>query len=158
MAAGVEIEFRRELFKDFRLGVNGSYMYTNVKLPESGVYTNNQRALQGASPYLMNADLSYAPTFRNNDQLTATLLYNLQGPRIHAVGISGLGDEKQEALHTLDLVVTYKLNDHFSLKLEATDLINQDVVFNQETSDGRILEVERYERGTGIQVGFSYNL
>ena len=101
-------------------------MYTSVKLPEGGAYTNNQRSLQGASPYLVNADLSYAPTLRNGDQLTATLLYNLQGPRIHAVGISGLGDEKQEALHTLDLVLTYKLNDHFSLKLEATDLINQD--------------------------------
>ena len=157
-AAGVEIEFRRELLKDLRLGVNGSYMYTSVKLPEGGAYTNNQRSLQGASPYLVNADLSYAPTLRNNDQLTATLLYNLQGPRIHAVGISGLGDEKQEALHTLDLVLTYKLNDHFSLKLEATDLINQDVVFNQKTNDGRTMEVERYERGTGIQVGFSYNL
>ena len=157
-AAGVEIEFRRELLKDLRLGVNGSYMYTSVKLPEGGAYTNNQRSLQGASPYLVNADLSYAPTLRNGDQLTATLLYNLQGPRIHAVGISGLGDEKQEALHTLDLVLTYKLNDHFSLKLEATDLINQDVVFNQKTNDGRTLEVERYERGTGIQVGFSYNL
>ena len=156
--AGVEIEFRRELLKDLRLGVNGSYMYTSVKLPEGGAYTNNQRSLQGASPYLVNADLSYAPTLRNGDQLTATLLYNLQGPRIHAVGISGLGDEKQEALHTLDLVLTYKLNDHFSLKLEATDLINQDVVFNQKTNDGRTLEVERYERGTGIQVGFSYNL
>ena len=41
---------------------------------------------------------------------------------------------------------------------QAFDLINQDVVFNQKTNDGRTLEVERYERGTGIQVGFSYNL
>ena len=38
------------------------------------------------------------------------------------------------------------------------DLINQDVVFNQKTNDGRTMEMERYERGTGIQVGFSYNL
>ena len=157
-ATGVEIEFRRELFNDFRIGVNGSYMYTNVKLPESGAYTNSQRSLQGASPYLVNADISYAPTFKNDRQLTATLLYNLQGPRIHAVGISGLGDEKQEALHTLDFVASYKLSNHFSLKLEVSDLLNQDVVFKQETRNGNKLEVERYERGTGFQIGFTYNL
>lgn len=157
MAAGIEIEFRRELFKDFRLGINGSYMYTNVKLPEGGAYTNQQRSLQGASPYLLNADISYAPTFKNNTQLTATLLYNLQGERIHAVGISGLGDEKQDALHTLDFVATYKLNEHFNLKLQLTDLLNQDIVFHQETQTGKKLEVERYGRGTGFEIGFGYN-
>lgn len=109
VAAGVEVEFRRELFRDFRVGANASYMYTNVQLPEGGAYTNAQRSLQGASPYLVNADISYAPKFKNDTQLTVTLLYNLQGPRIHAVGISGLGDVKQEDLHTLDFVATYKL-------------------------------------------------
>ena len=158
VAAGVEVEFKRELFRDFRLGVNGSYMYTNVKLPEGGAYTNNQRSLQGASPYLVNADISYSPTFKNETQLTATLLYNLQGPRIHAVGISGLGDEMQEAVHTLDFVASYKINQHFSLKLQLTDLLNQDIVFKQETQNGRKLEVERYERSTGIEIGFAYNL
>ena len=36
MATGVEIEFRKEIVKDLRFGVNGSYMYTNVKLPKGG--------------------------------------------------------------------------------------------------------------------------
>ena len=158
MAAGVEVEFRRELFRDFRVGANASYMYTNVQLPEGGAYTNAQRSLQGASPYLVNADISYAPKFKNDTQLTATLLYNLQGPRIHAVGISGLGDVKQEDLHTLDFVATYKLNAHWNFKLQLTDLLNQDIVFKQEVKDGRKLEVERYGRGTTFELGFSYTL
>lgn len=158
VAAGVEVEFRRELFRDFRVGANASYMYTNVQLPEGGAYTNAQRSLQGASPYLVNADISYAPKFKNDTQLTATLLYNLQGPRIHAVGISGLGDVKQEDLHTLDFVATYKLNDHWNFKLQMTDLLNQDIVFKQEVKDGRKLEVERYGRGTTFELGFSYTL
>ena len=70
----------------------------------------------GTLPYLVNADISYAPKFKNDTQLTATLLYNLQGPRIHAVGISGLGDVKQEDL-VADFVATYKLNDHWNFKL-----------------------------------------
>lgn len=159
VAAGLEVELRRELTRDIRVGVNGSFMYTNVKLPEDGgAYTNAQRALQGASPYLVNADISYTPTIRNEKPLTATLLYNLQGPRIHAVGISGLGDEKQLPVHTLDFVASYQLNNHFSLKLEVTDLLNQDIVFKQETKNGDNLEVERFKRGTGFEIGFSYAL
>ena len=159
VAAGLEVELRRELTRDIRVGVNGSFMYTNVKLPEDGgAYTNSQRALQGASPYLVNADISYTPTIRNEKPLTATLLYNLQGPRIHAVGISGLGDEKQLPVHTLDFVASYQLNNHFSLKLEVTDLLNQDIVFKQETKNGDNLEVERFKRGTGFEIGFSYAL
>ncbi len=159
VAAGLEVELRRKLTRDIRVGVNGSFMYTNVKLPEDGgAYTNAQRALQGASPYLVNADISYTPTIRNEKPLTATLLYNLQGPRIHAVGISGLGDEKQLPVHTLDFVASYQLNNHFSLKLEVTDLLNQDIVFKQETKNGDNLEVERFKRGTGFEIGFSYAL
>ena len=52
MAAGVELEMRKRLVKDLRLGTNISYMYTNVKLPQSGAYTNKERSLQGASPIL----------------------------------------------------------------------------------------------------------
>ena len=44
IATGVEIEFRKELFKNFRIGANGSYMYTNVVLPEGG-YIPTRNAL-----------------------------------------------------------------------------------------------------------------
>ena len=158
MATGVEIEFRKEIVKDLRFGVNGSYMYTNVKLPEGGAYTNSQRALQGASPYLANADLTYSPAFSNDRQLSVALLYNLQGPRIHSVGISGLGDIKQQPVHTLNFTGSYRFNRRFAVKLQMTDLLNQDIVFKQEVKDGRKLEVERYGKGTGFEVGFSYDL
>ena len=131
MATGVEIEFRKEIVKDLRFGVNGSYMYTNVKLPEGGAYTNSQRALQGASPYLANADLTYSPAFSNDRQLSVALLYNLQGPRIHSVGISGLGDIKQQPVHTLNFTGSYRFNRRFAVKLQVNDLLNQDILFKQ---------------------------
>ena len=157
VAAGIELEFRRELATNLRLGVNGTYMYTNVKLPEGGAYTNAQRSLQGASPYLINADLSYLLKINNTQVLSATLLYNLQGPRIHAVGISGLGDEKQDALHTLDLVTTYEVNKHLRLKMQLNNMINHDIIFRQEVKNGTKVEVERYKRGTGFELGMSYS-
>ena len=159
MATGVEIEFRKEIVKDLRFGVNGSYMYTNVKLPEGGAYTNSLRALQGASPYLANADLTYSPAFSNDRQLSVALLYNLQGPRIHSVGISGLGDIKQQPVHTLNFTGSYRFNRRFAVKLQVNDLLNQDILFKQEVpTTGDKVEVERFRKGTGLEVGFSYDL
>lgn len=159
MATGVEIEFRKEIVKDLRFSVNGSYMYTNVKLPEGGAYTNSQRALQGASPYLANADLTYSPAFSNDRQLSVALLYNLQGPRIHSVGISGLGDIKQQPVHTLNFTGSYRFNRRFAVKLQVNDLLNQDILFKQEVpTTGDKVEVERFRKGTGFEVGFSYDL
>lgn len=156
MAAGVEIELRKMLARDLRLGINGTYMYTNVKLPEGGVYTNKERALQGASPYLLNADLTWTPRFGGERQLNLALLYNLQGPRIQAVGISGLGDVTQRPVHTLNFSAAYRFSARAELKMQLTDLLNRALVFEQEVSQtNRTVEVERYRRGTGFEIGLN---
>lgn len=156
MAAGVEIELRKTLVRDLRLGINGTWMYTNVKLPESGVYTNKERALQGASPYLVNADLTWTPRFGGERQLNLALLYNLQGPRIQAVGISGLGDVTQRPVHTLNFSAAYRFSARAELKMQLTDLLNRALVFEQEVPQtNRTVEVERYRRGTGFEIGLN---
>ncbi|WP_373721224.1 TonB-dependent receptor [Bacteroides heparinolyticus] len=158
IAGGMEVEFRKQLARDLRLAANVSYMYTNVKLPEGGAYTNKERSLQGASPILANADLTYSPRFGEERQLNLALLYNLQGSRIHSVGIAGLGDVKQQAVHTLNFNASYSFSKRFSIKLQLDDLLNRTVVFKQEVpSTGQTIEVERYKRGTGIEIGASYN-
>lgn len=159
MAGGMEVELRKQLMKDLRLGANISYMYTNVKLPEGCAYTNKERPLQGASPILANADLTYSPRFGEERQLNLALLYNLQGSRIHAVGVSKLGDIKQQTLHTLNFSAGYDINSHFSLKLQVNDLLNRAVIFKQEVpSTGEEVEVERYKKGANLEIGFSYKL
>ena len=68
--AGLEVELRKNLFNRtnaagtrnnrLSLGVNASYIYTNVTLDI--VNTDPRRSqLEGASPFLANADLSYTP-------------------------------------------------------------------------------------------------
>ena len=157
IAAGLEVEARKEVVKNFRIGVNGSFMYTDVKLPDGGAYTETKRALQGASPYLVNADLSYAPRFGEESQLILALVYNLQGPRIHAVGYAGLNDVKQDSLHTLNFIGTWQLDKHLSLKLQAHDLLNSTVRFKQKLSNsGEKVTVESFQPGTSAEVGFSY--
>lgn len=157
VAGGVEVELRKLIVSDLRIGANVSYMYTNVKLPESGAYTNKERSLQGASPILANADVTYSPRFGEVRQLNLALLYNLQGSRIHSVGISGLGDVKQQAVHTLNFSAGYNFDRHFSMRLQVNDLLNRAVVFKQDVpKTGQNMEVERYKRGTSFEVGASY--
>lgn len=159
MAAGIEAEMRKELVRNLRLGANFSYMYTNVKLPEGGAYTNDKRSLQGASPILMNADLTYNPRFGEDRQLSLALLYNLQGRRIHAVGVSQLGDIKQQTVHTMNFVASYAFNKHLTASLRVEDLLNRPVIFKQDVpSTGETIEVERYKEGSRIELGISYRL
>ena len=156
-AAGAEIEIKKYIVGGLRIGANVSYMYTDVKLPEGGAYTNKERSLQGASPILVNADLTYTLNIKDKQKLTAALLYNLQGRRIHSVGVSGLGDVKQQTVHTLNLNIGYELNSHLSFKLQVKDMLNRAVVFKQDVpSTGEEVEVERYKRGASFDVGFNY--
>ena len=159
LAAGIELEFRKEIVRDLSASANASLMYTNVILPEGGSYTNDRRSLQGASPYLANADISYTPSFRNGSSLSLALLYNLQGPRIHAVGVMGLGDVKQMPVHTLDFNGSYSFNEHFSLKFAFKNLLDSTIRFTQDIpSAGRTVEVEQWKVGTGFELGISWSL
>ena len=159
MATGIEVEIRKSIIRGLVSGANASYMYTNVILPEGGAYTNTNRALQGASPYLVNADLTYSPEFKNGQRMNLALLYNLQGPRIHAVGISGLGDVTQLPVHTLNFVASYQFNDRMSISFKANDILNRDIVFEQDVpTTGKTVEVERFKTGTNLEVGFSLKL
>lgn len=156
-AAGAEIEVKKKIITGLKVGANVSYMYTDVKLPESGAYTNKERSLQGASPILLNADLTYTLDIKENNRFTAALLYNLQGRRIHSVGVSGLGDVKQQTVHTMNLNLGYSIGSHWSLKAQVKDLLNRAMVFKQDVPNtGEEVEVESYKRGTSFDLGFNY--
>jgi outer membrane receptor for ferrienterochelin and colicin len=157
-AAGLEVEFRRNLTKHFKLDFNLSCIYTRISLPENRIYTDHSRALQGASPYLMNLDLNYATRFMHDRGLFLSAIYNLQGPRIHSVGINGVSNVIEEAFHSLDLTASYSLNEQIHLKFQAKNLLNQQQEFTQEIkTTGRKETVEYYRRGLGLQWGVSMN-
>ena len=156
-AMGVELEVRKSILPNLGVGFNGAYMYTNVILPDGGVYTDSQRALQGASPYLLNADVTYMYKSKKGSNLSLSLLYNFQGPRIETVGISGMNNIIQESFHTLDFVTNYKLNKNWSFNLQLENLLNSQALFTQEV-DGNPISVENYYDGMKIKIGVSFNL
>lgn len=152
-AYGIEIEARRRLNDHWHIGANASFMYTDVKLPEGGgAYTNSQRSLQGASPYLGNADVTYTNTFRNNAKLTAAVLYNLQGPRIDAVGISGLGDSRELSRHTLDINASLETANRLALKIKVYNILALDTRCDQEVPN---IDQDIRVKNTPTSAGFS---
>ncbi|MGM9769023.1 MAG: carboxypeptidase-like regulatory domain-containing protein [Candidatus Cryptobacteroides sp.] len=159
VAAGIEAEIRKEIAKGLTVSANGTYMYTNVKLPEGGVYTNSERGLQGASPYLVNADVVYAPEFRNGSRLSLALLYNLQGPRIHSVGLSGLGDVKQMPFHSLDFNAVWSFNTRLSLNLGFKNILCSKTRFRQDVPQtGETVDIEGWDEGAGFSIGINWKL
>lgn len=153
---GVELEIRKNLVSNFSVDFNASYIYTKINLPESGVYTDKKRELQGASPYLFNLDLNYSPQFSNDRALSLTAVYNLRGPRIHSVGIDGNENVIEAAFNSLDFVGSYKLNKVTQVKLQAKNLVNQEQKFTQE-ANGEDIVVKGYKSGTSVSIGFSLN-
>ncbi len=155
--AGLEIEMKKKLAKDLKLDFNASYIYTRITLPEDGIYTDKSRQLQGASPYLVNADLNYSPKFSKEKSLSLSLVYNLQGPRIHTVGINNVNNVEEKTFNTLDFVGRYSINPHIQFKLQAKNLINQNHEFTQKIAgSGKDETVKFFKNGTSFDLGFTY--
>lgn len=155
-AAGVELEIRKKITKDLKIDFNASYIYTQIDIPENTTYTDRKRRLQGASPYLVNLDINYAPSFGKDRSGSFSLVYNVQGPRISSAGIGGVNNINEEAFHSLDFISSYNINPKMKIKFQAKNLINQRVEFSQKVTDtGRTEIVEYYKKGLSLGIGFS---
>ncbi|MFI3286175.1 MAG: TonB-dependent receptor [Rikenellaceae bacterium] len=159
LAAGVEFEIRKSIAQGLNLGFNASYIYTNVQLEEgNGIYTDTNRQLQGASPYLVNADVSYLHRMGDYSTMSFSLVYNLQGPRIEAVGVESLCDVMQEQFNTLNFVYNYQVNSKLSVKAKVDNILCQSVKYTQyvEMLDETIT-VGEDNTYMGASIGLTYN-
>jgi outer membrane receptor for ferrienterochelin and colicin len=153
---GAEIELRNQVAKDLKVDFNASWIYTHISLPERGLYTDKTRQLQGASPYLLNFDVNYAPKFDGDRQVSVSAVYNLQGPRISSVGINEVSNVVEEAVHSLDVIAFYSLGRGMKLKLQAKNLLNSEHTFTQKIKDtGKKETVQYFRQGINIGIGFS---
>lgn len=154
---GIEFESRVGLYhlaeslRAFGFTANLTLAKSEVKLTEAqkGMMTNGSRPMFGQSPYALNLGLLYENALSGT---TAQLLYNVFGPRLDGVGINGLDDTYEKAFHRLDLTVTQGLGSGFDMKLAATNLLDQDEVF--ETGD---IETSRFSPGLGASASLGWS-
>lgn len=163
---GVELEmiknlgnlFKSEMWRPFTFGMNATIMYSEVKIPESNKFlTNRKRELQGASPFLINADLTYDKKITGKWTTKATLTYNVFGKRIYAVGGNGIGDFIEQPQHTIDFIWSNKINNRLSIGVTVKDLLNTEFRVEQEgVKEGKNAITDSYKDGMGISVKLGY--
>ncbi|MCU0753629.1 MAG: TonB-dependent receptor [Xanthomonadales bacterium] len=122
--------FARVPWDALYLGTNYAKIESSIGLsPETqGIATSLDRPLQGQSPYVFNAQLSWQPEGSGRE---ATLLYNVFGARISAVGTNGRADIYEEPFRQLDFVYGQSLGQGFKMKLRLRNLLDPEARFTQ---------------------------
>ena len=172
---GVELDIRKQLdflhLPQLSLSLNASWIHSSVNFPEGS--HEQDRPMQGQSPYLVNAGLFYnsslaTPRKEWQKGWTAAVLYNVIGKRIIGVGRNvGSGetdvrvpDSYEMPRHQIDINIG-KSFGRFDLRLSLRDALAQKVQFKQfeKSAGGEIEQVTRsYKPGRTLSLTASYKL
>jgi TonB-dependent receptor len=172
---GLEVEIRKTILQNtdedaiLSFGLNATYMKTEQDLFENinGTYNlsfdRTKEELQGASPFLLNADINYSPVFKNYKP-TANLVYSYFADRIDALGSGQLGNVIEKSVSTLDFIWKNNINNKFEINLSAKNLLNPTITYVRETTLGDVIVnsangkgVSNYKRGLDIGIQLKYN-
>ena len=171
---GVEIEVRKNLLENedeetlLSAGLNTTFMHTEQDLYDviQGTYSvnfrNDSEQLQGASPFIINADVSYSPTF-GSYKPTGNLVFSYFADRIDALGSGQLGNIVEKSVPTLDFILRNKITDKFEVNFSLRNILNPDIKYVRETSGGDVLVtstngkgVSGFDRGRNIGLQLKY--
>jgi len=173
--AGVEFEMVKNIgtllgadstvWNDFSVGMNAALLYSELTIQQQAgnansadvVLTNEKRPMQGASPYLVNFDLSYARAIGENVKGTVTMAYNVFGKRVFAAGANGLGDQYELPVNTLNLVFRADIGKKWQANITCRNIIDAHFRVSQETPAGTSL-VNDYRIGSTFGAGLSYRI
>ena len=172
---GAEIDFRKNLILNedddpkLSFGINATIMHTEQDLYDNIVGTFNvsfsedEEQLQGASPFVGNADITYAPTISENFKPSATLSSSYFSDRIDALGSGTLGNVIEKGIPSLDFVLRNKIGEKFQANFAVKNILNPRVRYIRESADGDILvtsangkDVTNYRKGLNIGLQLKY--
>ena len=177
---GVELEVRKGLIKDedenniLAAGMNVTYTSTTQDLKTvSGTFNTNfnrdSDELQGASPLLINADVSYSPTFGEYKPV-ANLVFSYFSDRIDALGSGQLGNIIEKGVPTLDFVWKNTINKNFEINASVKNILNpsiqrvrENVAFDATLANDLGINpnlsefaLSNYKRGVNASIQFKY--
>lgn len=171
--AGIELEGilalsrLAESLDKWTLGANATVMYSNVERNtvdqalETDLMANRKRKLQGAAPWVLNADLKYEFKNSNNLKHTASLVYNVSGKKIYGVGWNSLDNVYENPFHQLDFIYNAELTKNWNVKLGVLNILNSE--YRLEMGENSLLPLqnpdllmENYKRGTTFNITLGY--
>jgi hypothetical protein len=147
---GVEVEYRKDLPLNLYSAGNVALVASRIDLGDAGgIQTNDERPLQGQSPYVVNVQLGWDHPDRDD---RATLLYNVAGRRIVEVGAQGAPDTYELPVHRLDLVLRKDLGRGLGLTLKGSNLLDSAARTVQGDE-----EVDAIREGWRVGLGVSWS-
>ncbi len=166
---GVEIEARKNLVQSgedatlLSAGFNFTYMHTKQDLYSSieGSYgTSFNRAtdkLEGASPIIINADLSYKPIMSGKFRPTANLIFNYSSDKIFSLGSGNVGNIIEKGIPTLDFTLKNKIGFNTELNFSAKNMLDPNIeTIRENTGDGNVI-LSSYKKGITLGLQLKYN-
>ena len=163
---GGEVEVRKNLLLNgdsspmIAMGLNLTYMYTKQDLRDSNglfstTFNKTEEALQGASPLLLNADISYSPilgTYRPG----VNLVYSYFSDRIDAIGSGQLGNIIEKQVSSLDFIWKNNISDSLEINASAKNILDPSIErIRENTSQGDVI-LSQYKRGIDLAVQLKY--
>jgi hypothetical protein len=142
---GLEIDFRKNLnwldkvmgtnvMKDFALVGNLTIAKSEFTVDTSVVNGAVTKApLQGQSPYIINAGAFY----QNDDNgFQGSVLYNVSGPRMYAIGTNESGGESlgEMQFQSLDITISKLFLKHYSVNIGVQNALNSRVWFMKDSN------------------------
>ena len=134
---GAEFEFRQNVIDNnverLSLNLNASAIVSELTMSQAefdarkavtpNADIDNKRELQGQSPYLINAGLSY--NLFDKD-LEAGAYYNVQGKALQVIGIGQFPDVYTEPFHSLNVNVSKRFGEkkNTTVSLKVDNLLN----------------------------------
>ncbi|MBP6827447.1 MAG: TonB-dependent receptor [Saprospiraceae bacterium] len=162
---GLEIELRKNFdflgagWENLQLFTNAALIRSDIDLSKGVSYFDSTRALQGQSPYIVNAGLSYnIPTLGMN----ATIVYNVIGDRIAQVGTVSYGDIYERHRNLLDLQFSKRIWQHGEVKLTWSDIFRSEFMYYQDNNASHKYEadvdniMQRLNLGSTITLSLGY--
>jgi TonB-dependent receptor len=166
---GIELDARKVILKDtddkakISAGLNATYMHTKQDLKASnGTYSvdfnKSSDQLQGASPFILNTDISYMPTFGNYKPM-ANLVFTYFSDRIYSLGAGNISNKVEKGVGTLDFILKNKIGTHAELNLSAKNLLDPSIKIVREkvSAEGGDVILSEYKKGINIGLQFKYN-
>lgn len=182
--AGAEIEFRKGLgfidpvMKNFKFGVNFTYIYSKVMLraeeyeirKQVNPDLKNWRPFAAQSPYIVNLLLSYDQKEKGWE---STLFANVFGPRLFANGAGAAPDiyevygriknKEQNRMKNnvpvpeLNFRIRKQFKSHFSVALNVNNILDYDIVTYQE-HNGEYFTTQAFNPGRVYKLTLGYSI
>jgi hypothetical protein len=163
---GIELEGKKQIGKNIEFRANLTLVKSEAEFVRKDlqiidgkkVYTiidTLYRPMFGQAPYLFNSILSYTA---DSLGLTATVSYNVQGPRLVIAGVvKGRPDVYEIPRHLVDFKVSKTIGEHYLASMTIRDILNSPVRRAYDLPNGYV-DFDNFRYGTNFLVSFAYKL